>query len=91
MAKINLSKEHSKSTEEINQLVDRLEKELCKELNLNSSRKGNQVLFNRSGVDGSLTMAEQRIDIDIKLGMMNSLLAPKIESALRRKLEEYLA
>lgn len=91
MAKIHLSKEHSKSVEEINQLVDRLEKELCKDLHLSSSRKGNQVLFNRSGVDGSLTMADQRIDIDIKLGMMNSLLAPQIESALRRKLDEYLA
>ena len=91
MANIHLSKDHSKSTQEINTLVEKLEKALCQDLNLTATRKDNQILFKRSGVDGTLTMADQRVDIDIKLGMMNSLLAPKIESVLKAKLDEYLA
>lgn len=91
MAKIHLSKNHSKSADEIEELVARLEKELCRDLKLTSTRRNNQVLFKKSGVDGALTMADQRVDIDVTLGMMNSLLAPQIESALRSKLDEYLS
>ncbi len=90
MAKIHLSKKHSKSKEEIDELVGKLEEDVCSELQLSSRRSGNKVLFKRSGVDGALTMAEQRIDIEVKLGIMNSLFAPQIESALRKKLDEYL-
>lgn len=91
MAKIRISKNHSKSADEIEELVARLEKELCRDLKLTSTRRNNQVLFKKSGVDGALTMADQRVDIDVTLGLMNSLLAPQIESALRSKLDEYLS
>ena len=90
MARIRLSKTHDKSEEQVNALVDKLERELCREFDLSSKRSNDKVILQRRGVDGQLTMDKQRVDIDIKLGMMASMFAPQLEAIVREKLDEYL-
>lgn len=91
MTQISLSKSHNKSQEEVEKLVCKIEEELCPKYQLNSSRQGQKIIFKRQGVDGELSIADQRVDINIKLGMMTRLLAPQIESTLREKLDKYLS
>lgn len=90
MTKILISKSHNKPKEEVDKLIEALQVDLADKYGLVSKRQGDQVSFKGSGINGTLSMQENRVKIDLKLGMMMGMLARKIEPALKSKLDKYL-
>lgn len=89
MTTISFSKKHNKPREQIESLLESLEKELAK-YGVTSQRTDDQVQFKRSGINGLITLKEQQVDIDIKLGAMMKMLAPQIEPVIREHLDKHL-
>lgn len=90
MTKIVIAKTHNKPAEEVEKLVDALQIELANKYGLKSQRNGDLVDFTGAGLKGTLSMDPNEVKIDLKLGMMMTMLAGKIESALKEKLNIYL-
>ena len=90
MAKISVSRRHNKPKTEVDELVEKLRSDLGQKYGLKSERNGDKVNFKGSGVDGVLEIEDNNVAINIKLGMMASMLSGKIESSLKSKLAQYL-
>jgi|GEM_PF-1510682 putative polyhydroxyalkanoate system protein len=90
MAKISIQKKHSKPEQEIEALVSSLQSELAQGYGCRCRRRGNELEIKRSGVTGTLRLYERQIDVDIVLGALMAMLAPKIESFIKTKLDEHL-
>jgi putative polyhydroxyalkanoate system protein len=57
---------------------------------LKGSWRGDEYTFTRSGVDGKAVISDNRVVVDIKLGLMLSALRGVIESEMKTKLREGL-
>jgi len=90
MTKILISKSHNKPKEEVDKLIEALQVDLADKYGLVSKRQGDCVNFKGSGINGTLTIEHNEVNIDLKLGMMMSMLAGKIKPALKSKLDKYL-
>lgn len=90
MAKISIQKKHSKPDQEIEALVSSLQSELTQGYGCRCKRSGNKLEIKRSGVTGTLRLHKQQINVDIALGTVMGVLAPKIELFIKTKLDEHL-
>ena len=91
MTRISLKKDHNKAKDEVESLIEALQVQLADQYGCSFQRQGDQIKIKRQGVNGTLTMHEQQVAIDVELGMMTAMLAGPIESAIQEKLDKYLS
>lgn len=87
MAKIHLEKETKLSKDEVKIKVDKLTKDLQLRYGVKGEWKEDTYLIKASGVDGSIAVEDNKIKIDINLGLFASPFKGKIEEVLNDTLE----
>ena len=92
MADINIVQEHSMSAPMARAAAQKVADKLAAEYGVTCHWEGEDVLhFERSGVDGSLTLTAQRAALRIKLGFLMGAFAGAIESKAADKMRRVFA
>jgi putative polyhydroxyalkanoate system protein len=87
---VKITKNHSLGIAEARNRVDGIADSLSSKYGLSSAWDGDALKFNGKGVDGQIAVADQSIDVDVKLGfaltMMESTIRRSIETAIDKHL-----
>jgi putative polyhydroxyalkanoate system protein len=87
MSKIHIKRRHRVPREELRERVERLAQDLKAKLNADYAWKGDSLQFKRSGASGSIDIADDAIELNIKLGLMLSPMKGKIEESIKKNLD----
>lgn len=91
MADINITQEHSLDPAQARAAAEQVAQKMAQEFDLACSWQGDVLRFERSGVEGSLTLAPEQARMKIKLGFLLSAFAPKIESKVAENMRKVFA
>lgn len=90
MAKIEIERQHSLGKQAARESVDGLAQKLSERQGLACRWDGDVMLMERSGVDGRIEVGEDRVRVEVTLGLllapMSGLLKQEIEKALDKRL-----
>ncbi len=87
MSKIHIKRQHRVPREELRKRVEHLAEDLKSRLNVDYAWKGDSLQFKRSGASGSIDLAEDVIELNIKLGLMLAPMKGKIEETVKKNLD----
>jgi len=90
MANIHIKRNHNLGLNEAKQRMDQIAGSLQDKLDAKWAWKGNQLSFTRSGASGSVNVADDSVEFNIKLGLMLTPLKGKVESAINEELDKAL-
>ena len=79
MADINIVQQHKLTAVKAREAAQQVADKLAQEYDLACAWDGDVLRFERSGVDGSLTLEKEQAQLQIKLGFMLSAFASTIE------------
>jgi len=88
MSQINVRRKHGTTLKRARTGASRVAEQLAEEFYLESRWHGDTLIFERSGVNGELTVDKKEISIEVRLGFMTALLKPVIESEIHKFLDE---
>jgi len=91
MADIHIVQEHSLSPERARAAAQQVADKVAAEFGMQCRWDGDVLRFERSGVEGVLTLEEQRAALRIKLGFMMSAFGPAIEAKVSDKMRRVFA
>ncbi|QNA90978.1 polyhydroxyalkanoic acid system protein [Massilia sp. Dwa41.01b] len=92
MADIQIVQEHKLSPERARAAAQQVADKVAAEFGMECRWDGEDVLrFERSGVEGALTLGEQRAALRIKLGFLMSAFGPAIEAKVADKMKRVFA
>ncbi|MBF7142142.1 MULTISPECIES: polyhydroxyalkanoic acid system family protein [Pseudomonas] len=91
MSTIRVERKHQLGKEVARQKAERLVDKLVSKYDMNAEWKGDVVELTRSGVTGQVAVGEDNVVVELKLGMMLSMMGPMIESEVDRALDKALA
>ena len=91
MSSIHIKRRHQLPRAELRKRVEHLAEDLKSKLNADYAWKGDSLRFKRSGASGSIDIAEDAIELKIKLGLMLTPMKGKIEVTIREYLDLALA
>ena len=91
MSRVQIRQQHSKSDDEVRNILLGVEDDLASRFRLSTEWRGNDtVLFRRSGLQGELVMEPGCVVIKLKLGVMLGLIARQIQTELENSLSDKL-
>lgn len=76
-------------TEEAQKAADELAGDLAQKFDINYGWEGDHIHFERTGVNGMITVRENEIRIKARLGLMLIFLKPVIEEEITQYLENH--
>ena len=95
MAELNIEREHTLGLKAARAAAQRWAEEAEREWGMHcrteTGAKQDQILFERSGVSGCLTVSAHRFALQVKLGFLLGAYAGKIEQQIRQSLDDLLA
>ena len=91
MSEIRIEKNHTLGKSEAHKRVVNMEPKLKERYGVKLDWRGDEAEVKGTGVTGKLSVADGRIAIDIKLGLLLRPMAGKIRTALERQLDQALA
>ena len=91
MADINIVQQHKLTALKAREAAQQVADKLAQEYDLACAWDGDVLRFERSGVDGSLTLEKDQAQLQIKLGFMLSAFASTIEGKIAEKMRQVLA
>lgn len=91
MPKIAMQKQHSLTTDQAREKVDRLATSLKDKYGLTGSWSGNRYQFKRTGVSGCVSLEDKRVSVEVDLSFLLSPLKGQVEEAMKKKLDEEFA
>ncbi|MCC7698481.1 polyhydroxyalkanoic acid system family protein [Janthinobacterium sp. EB271-G4-7A] len=91
MADINIVQQHKLTAEKAREAAQQVADKLAQEYDLACAWDGDVLRFERSGVDGSLTLEKEQAQLQIKLGFMLSAFASTIEGKIAEKMRKVFA
>ncbi|WP_166358125.1 polyhydroxyalkanoic acid system family protein [Pseudomonas akapageensis] len=91
MTQISVERKHSLGREAAKQKAGVLVEKLAREYGLQATWVGDTVEVKRSGANGTVRIGDDTIRIDLKLGMMLSIMGASIKSEIERALDKELA
>ncbi|WP_040260086.1 MULTISPECIES: polyhydroxyalkanoic acid system family protein [Pseudomonas] len=91
MSQIRVERAHQLGKEAAREKAERLVDKLVSKYDMSAQWNGDVVELKRSGVTGQVEVAEDKVVVEMKLGMMLSMMAPMIESEINRALDKALA
>jgi putative polyhydroxyalkanoate system protein len=89
MSNIDLHARHSLSREDAQAAADELAQDLAVKFAIDYGWEGDHIHFERSGVNGTITVRDGEIQIHARLGLMLMFLKPQIEHEVVRYLQEH--
>jgi putative polyhydroxyalkanoate system protein len=91
MADINITQPHSLSPDAARAAAQKVAEKLSTDYGLSCNWIGDVLRFERSGVDGMLTLGTHEAALHIKLGMLMSAFAPAIEQKVADSMRKVFA
>ncbi|PJC98830.1 polyhydroxyalkanoic acid system protein [Janthinobacterium sp. BJB1] len=91
MADINIVQQHKLTAVKAREAAQQVADKLAQEYDLACAWDGDVLRFERSGVDGSLTLETEQAQLQIKLGFLLSAFAPTIEGKIAEKMRKVFA
>ncbi|WP_449430822.1 polyhydroxyalkanoic acid system family protein [Pseudomonas putida] len=91
MTQISVERKHSLGREAARAKAQALVEKLSREYDLKATWSGDRVDVARSGANGSVHIGEDTIRVELKLGMMLSVMGAKIKTEIERALDKALA
>lgn len=88
MADINIVQQHKLTAVKAREAAQQVADKLAQEYDLACAWDGDVLRFERSGVDGSLTVEKEQAQLQIKLGFLLSAFAPTIEGKIAEKMRK---
>ncbi|MDT8319214.1 MAG: polyhydroxyalkanoic acid system family protein [Xanthomonadales bacterium] len=89
MSRIDLSAHHSMSHAEAQGAADDLANDLAAKFDIDYGWENDTIHFERSGVQGRITVQEKEIRVQAELGLLLSFLKGRIEEEVVRYLESH--
>jgi len=87
---MRIRREHSLGKDEARIRVASVANELCDKYGLNASWDGDELKIAGSGIDGRIAVAEQSVDVNVRLGLALSMMSGVIRTSIEDALDKYL-
>ena len=91
MSDINIIQAHSLAPEAARAAAEKVAERIAREFDLACTWHGDTLRFGRSGVEGTLTLAESQAHMNIKLGFLMGAFKDAIESKVAEKMRSVFA
>jgi putative polyhydroxyalkanoate system protein len=91
MSDINITQPHSLAPEAARAAAEKVADRIAREFGLACNWHGDTLRFGRSGVEGTLTLAENKAHMNIKLGFLMGAFKNAIESKVSEKMRTVFA
>ncbi|MBB4814308.1 MULTISPECIES: polyhydroxyalkanoic acid system family protein [Pseudomonas] len=91
MARITVERAHSLGKEGARAKADKLANKLKEKYGLESSWSGDTLSLKRSGVKGTVLVADDSLRIDVELGLLMSAMSGTLKSEIEKALDKALA
>ncbi|WP_295995333.1 polyhydroxyalkanoic acid system family protein [Rugamonas sp.] len=91
MADINIVQDHQLSEEQARAAAQQVADKMAQEFDLACQWDGDVLRFERSGVEGALTLGRSQAQMQIKLGFLYSAFASAIEGKIAAKMRQVFA
>lgn len=88
MASIDIERRHTLGLAQARAAVEDVARRIAERFGIDYAWRGDALGFSRPGVDGAITVSEDRVHVGAKLGMMMGMLKTPIEQEIRRVLDE---
>ncbi|CDG84963.1 polyhydroxyalkanoic acid system family protein [Janthinobacterium agaricidamnosum] len=88
MADINIVQEHNLTPTKAREAAQKVADKLAEEYELACQWQGDVLHFERSGVEGSLTLAKTQAQMQLKLGFLFSAFSSRIESKIAENMKK---
>jgi putative polyhydroxyalkanoate system protein len=85
---INIIQEHNLEPAAARAAAEQVAEKLAREFDLVCNWQGDVLRFERSGVEGELTLAPRQAQMQIKLGFLYGAFAPAIHSKVAEKMRK---
>jgi putative polyhydroxyalkanoate system protein len=86
MADISITQQHALSLQQSKAAAQQVADRMAAEYEMTTQWNGNVLRFSRSGLDGTLTLEEQQVKVDITLGGFFKNFAAMIEDKIGRNI-----
>lgn len=90
MTQISVERKHSLGREAARHKAEALVEKLSREYDLKAAWNGDRVEIKRSGANGSIQIDDDTIRVELKLGMMLSMMGGTIKAEIERALDKAL-
>ena len=88
MSSIDIRHQHSLPLPKARKAVEDIAKKLASRFDMDYGWDGDDLHFNRSGVDGRIHLTEKQVRVTAQLGFLLSALKGTVEQEIRRVLDE---
>lgn len=87
---MRITRNHGLGKEEAKRRVDGLADELGRKMGVSSEWQGDQLEVSGTGVNGYISVADDRIDVNVNLGFALVMFEGTIRSAVENAMDEHL-
>ena len=91
MSDIKIRRSHALPHDKARAAAEKMAKRLQKEFDLDYEWDGDVLVFERSGVNGELTVTSRHVEMEVKLGFLLRMMKPTIEKHIHDNLDEIFA
>ena len=91
MSHIHIERPHQLNKARLRRQVEELADKLEQEFEYNSEWHGDRLIFKRTGAQGHIDLEDDRVVVDIKLGVLFRPIAKKVESTVQDYLDKHLS
>lgn len=88
---MRIRRNHSLGLVEARDRADELAAHLERQFSLKAQWQGDHMVVNGTGIHGSLEVANDYIELNVRLGLALKLMEPKIRSVIVDTMDEHLA
>ncbi|WP_243042539.1 polyhydroxyalkanoic acid system family protein [Dyella sedimenti] len=89
MPKIDIRRPHQLPVAEARAVIDQVAARMREKFGMEGHWQGDTLRFSRPGVNGSIAVGDDAIQVNAELGMMLAPLKGMVEQEIRRKLDEH--
>ncbi len=87
MARMSIAKKHHLPHKKAKEAAQKVADDLKARFDLTYVWRGNEIDFSRPGLSGTMHITKDEVRLDCELGMLLSLLRPKLESEIDKEFE----
>jgi putative polyhydroxyalkanoate system protein len=89
MARIDIVRTHTIGREKARKAVDRIAADIASKLQADTRWQGDTLEFNRSGAKGRIDVEDDRVHVNVELGLMLSPMRGVVEQQINSYLDQY--
>jgi putative polyhydroxyalkanoate system protein len=88
MPSISIARPHRLSHKKARDAAERIARDLRQRFELDYEADGDDVLFERPGVNGRMHVGKDQVSLDVRLGLLLSPIKPAIEREIHAQLDK---